>query len=172
MSHIEASCEQKTGNYTYRRITRIENRCGGICEPQLWEIETSHDPYLPLAGNKATYELAKPEIIRRRGSKKTTIHVGEVNIIHYYSLFCMLQDWDETMSIAFSMIDLTGQIRHGCSLRFNKKIRTIIREDEYTLRRFDLTGEAILPTSFWATTEGKIILVVSGMDILLLGAVI
>ena len=171
MGLIEASHEQKTGNYTYGRITRIETSCGRVSEPQRWEVETFHAPCLPLTGNKVTYELANPEIIRRRGSQKTSIHVGEVNVIHYYNLFCMIPDADETMSIAFSMIDVTGQIRHGCNLRFNKKIRTIIREDEYTLRRFDLTGEGILPTSFWATTEGKIILVVSGMDILLLGAV-
>jgi hypothetical protein len=101
-------------------------------------------------------------------------HLTEAEIPGAYtSKWCLMDAiqrlaGSETDPIAFSLIDEVDQVRHNQTVAFRKQASVLIGDQNCELDSYSHTGEGVIPTVFWVDKSGRLLFVISGIEILVL----
>lgn len=127
-------------------------------------------PYLETGVSK-TGEVSGGQMRVTTGADVETDAVP-ARYTHKYNLFDSTQHLSgpETRAVAFTLIDEFDQLRHNQVLEYHDQVQVLVGGIPQTLTAYVNKGEGVIPAVYWVDRYGRLLFMMSGMEIYVLVA--
>lgn len=173
---LKAVC-RRDGYSGYSHYSRSVFECNDtpLSVPARWTIqsklaESEQDkPYL-MSGLKKSVTVEHDRLIVEAGKNRQKIQLRGAYTCAW-CLFDAAQRLSASMRpVFFTLIDEGDAVAGKQSLRFHKAAVVRMRDREVAMRAFRREGEGVIPTVYWVDLSGRLLFVVTGLEVYVLAA--
>jgi len=167
---------EKNGPGTVQKVAgEIRCRTDALSTPVRWEYSAE-----VVDSQGKPYENSK--IAKRAEAADGRVEIADTHSVRRFAIngpsTINWAVWDAVMRMArepaepihFSMLDHFDQLKRRQTLAFRKSVVVTLRGRHVTLHAFEHVGEGIVPWIYWVDDQGRLLFVVSGLEVYVLGA--